>query len=257
MDKRGLATLDRLAGKIALVTGGANGQGEAISRLFAKEGATVIVTDILDDGKQVVEEINQNGGNAHFMKLDVSKQADWDKVISFIEEKFQKLDVLVNNAGIPGPGTVETLEEDLWHRVMDVNAKSVYLGMKAAVRIMKNNENGGSIINNSSIWGLVGSGRSAAYQSSKGAVTLLTKTAAVEFAKYNIRVNSIHPGIILTPMVKDSFASGRGQLIIDNTPLNRAGKPEEVAYAVLFLASDESSYITGVSLPVDGGYTTK
>lgn len=249
--------MGRLAGKIALVTGGANGQGTAISKLFAKEGATVIVTDILEEGSQVAEEICQNGGNAYFMKLDVSKRDEWDNVISYIEDKYQKLDVLVNNAGIPGPGTVEMLEEDLWHRVMDVNAKSVYLGMKTAVRLMKKNENGGSIINNSSIWGLVGSGRSAAYQSSKGAVTLLTKTAAVEFAKYNIRVNSIHPGIILTPMVKDSLASGRGQLIIDNTPLNRPGKPEEIAYAVLFLASDESSYITGVSLPVDGGYTAK
>lgn len=249
--------MGRLAGKIALVTGGANGQGTAISKLFAKEGATVIVTDILEEGSQVAEEICQNGGNAYFMKLDVSKRDEWDNVISYIEDKYQKLDVLVNNAGIPGPGTVEMLEEDLWHRVMDVNAKSVYLGMKASVRLMKKNQNGGSIINNSSIWGLVGSGRSAAYQSSKGAVTLLTKTAAVEFAKYNIRVNSIHPGIILTPMVKDSLASGRGQLIIDNTPLNRPGKPEEVAYAVLFLASDESSYITGVSLPVDGGYTAK
>jgi len=127
----------RLFGKIALVTGGANGQGAAISKLFAKEGAIVIVTDIAEEGRQVAEEINQNGGHAHFMKLDVSKREDWEHAISFIEEKYQKLDVLVNNAGMPGPGTVEMLEEDLWHRVMDVNAKSVYLGMKASVRLMK------------------------------------------------------------------------------------------------------------------------
>lgn len=249
--------MGRLEGKIALVTGAANGQGAAISKRFAKEGATVIVSDLSEDGEKVVETISQNGGRAHFVKLDVSSRNDWDSAIAFIKSKFNQLDILVNNAGIPGPGTIETLKEDLWHRVMDVNAKSVYLGMKVAVELMKENQHGGSIINNSSIWGLVGSGRSAAYQSSKGAVTLLTKTAAVEFAKYNIRVNSVHPGIILTPMVKDSLASGRGQQLIDNTPLNRLGQPEEVANAVLFLASDESSYITGVSLPVDGGYTAK
>ncbi|MFA8440132.1 SDR family NAD(P)-dependent oxidoreductase [Pueribacillus sp. YX66] len=249
--------MGRLEGKVALVTGAANGQGEAISQLFSKEGATVVVSDISDEGKEVVEEIKQNGGNACFVKMDVSKKSDWETAITLIKKNFKKLDVLVNNAGIPGPGTVETLEEEVWHRVMDVNAKSVYLGMQAVVSLMKSNENGGSIINNSSIWGLVGSGRSTAYQSSKGAVTLMTKTASVEFAKYNIRVNSVHPGIILTPMVKDSLASGRGQQLIDDTPLNRLGKPEEVAYAVLFLASDESSYITGVSLPIDGGYTAR
>ncbi|PWA08754.1 cyclopentanol dehydrogenase [Pueribacillus theae] len=250
--------MHRLEGKIALVTGGANGVGEAISKLFAREGATVIVSDIVNEGKDVADYINDNGGKAYFIKMDVSKSCDWDSTINFIKEHYNKLDVLVNNAGIPGAENVENLEENDWHHVMDVNAKSVFLGMKAAVRLMKQNLNGGSIINNSSIWGLVGSGRSAAYQGAKGAVTLLTKTASVEFAKYNIRVNSIHPGIILTPMVKkESLATGRGQVLIDNTPLNRLGKPEEVAYAMLFLASDESSYITGVSLPVDGGYTAR
>ncbi|MEI2472823.1 glucose 1-dehydrogenase [Peribacillus frigoritolerans] len=245
----------RLEGKIALVTGGTKGQGEAISKLFAKEGATVILADISNEGQEVVTNINDNGGNAHFVQLDVSKSNKWESTIRFIEENFNKLDILVNNAGIPGSQTIETLTEDEWQNIMDVNAKSVFLGMKTAVGLMKKNPYGGSIINNSSIWGLVGSGRSAGYQGSKGAVTLLTKTAAVEFSKYNIRVNSIHPGIILTPMVKNSLASGRGQILIDNTPLKRPGKPEEVANAVLFLASDESSYITGVALPIDGGYT--
>ena len=245
----------RLEGKIALVTGGAKGQGEAISKLFAKEGATVIVSDISDEGKDVSTYINNNGGEAHFIPMDVSKSGDWESTIDYIEGNFNRLDVLVNNAGIPGAKNIETLMENEWQNIMDVNAKSVFLGMKTAVSLMKKNLDGSSIINTSSIWGLVGSGRSAGYQGAKGAVTLLTKTAAIEFSKYNIRVNSIHPGIILTPMVKESTSSGRGQLLIDNTPLNRPGKPEEVANAVLFLASDESSYITGVALPIDGGYT--
>lgn len=245
----------RLEGKIALVTGGAKGQGEAISKLFAREGATVIISDITMEGQEVSTYINNNGGKSHFLPMDVSKSEDWASTLRFIEEKFNRLDVLVNNAGIPGAQTIETLQEEEWQTIMDVNAKSVFLGMKTAVTLMKKNSDGGSIINNSSIWGLVGSGRSAGYQGAKGAVTLLSKTAAIEFAKYNIRVNSIHPGIILTPMVKDSIESGRGQLLIDNTPLKRPGQPEEVANAVLFLASDDSSYITGVALPIDGGYT--
>jgi cyclopentanol dehydrogenase len=249
----------RLEGKIALVTGGAKGQGEVISKRFAKEGATVILTDISEEGQLVSTHINENGGRAQFIQMDVSKKNEWDSTVNFIQKKFNKLDVLVNNTGVGiiGSPNIESLEEDKWHQVMDVNAKSVYLGMQTAVRLMKNNSNGGSIINNSSIWGLVGSGRSAGYQASKGAVTLLTKTAAVEFSKYNIRVNSIHPGIILTPLGKKSIESGQGQILIDNTPLNRPGQPEEVANAVLFLASDESSYITGVALPIDGGYTAR
>ncbi|RNF39801.1 SDR family NAD(P)-dependent oxidoreductase [Planococcus salinus] len=247
--------MGRLEGKVALVTGGAKGQGEAISKIFAKEGATVIISDISEEGEEISNQINNNGGKAHFIPLDVSKSDQWTSIIDFIDDNYNRLDILVNNAGIPGAQNIETLLEDEWQTIIDVNAKSVFLGMKTAVNLMKRNSGGGSIINNSSIWGLVGSGRSAGYQGAKGAVTLLTKTAAIEFSKYNIRVNSIHPGIILTPMVKDSIESGRGQLLIDNTPLKRPGTPDEVAHAVLFLAADESSYITGVALPIDGGYT--
>lgn len=246
--------MGRLAGKVALVTGGAMGQGEVIAKLFHNEGASIVITDISEKGEVVASEINLLGGNCHFIQMDVSNSSQWDMVVDYIAHTFGKLDILVNNAGIAGRYTVEELKEDQWNQIMDINGKSVFLGMKKVLPLMKKN-NGGSIINTSSIWGLVGSGTSAAYHAAKGAIKLLTKTTAIEFAPYHIRVNSIHPGIIRTPMSQDLIESEKGKRFIEMTPLKRPGTPEEVAHTVLFLASDESSFITGASIPVDGGYT--
>ena len=246
----------RLTGKVAIVTGAANGMGQSEALIFAREGARVAVADLLEtEGRQVADKIKAAGGEAIFVKLDVGNEAEWEKAVKATVEAFGKLDVLVNNAGISGTFDPDTLSTPAWDKLMEINAKGVFLGMKHAIPAMQR-AGGGSIINISSISGVVGQlGIHMAYNASKGAVRTMTKSAAVQYAKDGIRVNSVHPGML--PPMKSSKGSADPawrDKMIRAVPLKREGRVEEVAHAVLFLASDEASYITGVELPVDGGF---
>jgi NAD(P)-dependent dehydrogenase (short-subunit alcohol dehydrogenase family) len=247
--------MDRLKGKVALISGGARGQGAAEARLFTAEGAKVVLGDVLDkETRALAEEINRNAPKSALpIHLDVTRASDWRAAVDACEHEFGGLDILVNNAGIANAkGITETSEED-WDAIVAVNQKGVWLGMKAAITAMRK-RGAGSDINISSIYGLIGSAGSAAYHGTKGAVRLLTKAAAVQYAPENIRVNSVHPGVIKTPMLE-----GLGELdiaaITAMAPMKRAGTPEEVGYVVLFLASNEASFVTGAEYVVDGGYT--
>ena len=246
----------RLSGKVALISGGASGMGQSEAMIFAREGARVIVGDILEaEGKEVVARIGGAGGQAGFEKLDVTNEADWQAAVAAAVARFGKLDILVNNAGISGTYDPDTTSTAAWDRIMDVNAKGVFLGMKHAIPAMQR-AGGGSIVNISSISGFVGQRMiHMAYNASKGAVRIATKAAAVQYARDGIRVNSVHPGM-LPPMrsSKTSADPAWRAKMIGAVPMKREGRVEEVAYAVLFLASDEASYITGTELVVDGGY---
>src|SRR5438067_5126414 len=246
----------RLAGKVALITGGASGMGQSEAMIFAREGAKVAVADVLEfEARQVVEKIAAAGGQARFVKLDVTSETDWEAAIKATVTAFGKLDLLVNNAGISGTFDPDTLSTSAWDTLLNVNAKGVFLGMKHAAPAMRA-AGGGSIVNISSISGFVGQDRiHMGYNASKGAVRIMTKSAAVQFAQHGIRVNSVHPGIL--PPMRTSKASADPawrEKSLRAVPLKREGRVEEVAHAVLFLASDEASYITGIELPVDGGY---
>ena len=246
----------RLDGKVAIVTGAANGMGRSEALIFAREGAKVAVADLLEtEGRQVADKIKAAGGQAIFVNLDVVNEAEWEKAVKATVDAFGKLDVLVNNAGISGTFDPDNLSTPAWDRILDINAKGVFLGMKHAIPAMQR-AGGGSIVNISSISGVVGQlGIHMAYNASKGAVRTMTKSAAVQYAKDGIRVNSVHPGM-LPPMksAKGSADPAWREKMIRAVPLKREGRVEEVAHAVLFLASDEASYITGVELPVDGGF---
>jgi NAD(P)-dependent dehydrogenase (short-subunit alcohol dehydrogenase family) len=249
----------RLAGKVALISGGARGMGAVEARLFAREGARVVIGDILEaEGRQVEADIKAAGGEAVFVRLDVTSEADWQRAVATTVSRFGKLNILVNNAGIGGPGLVETTSVEEWDRVMDVNARGVFLGTKTAIPAMRQ-AGGGSIINISSQLGLVGVDNSSPqYQASKGAVRLLTKATAIQYAREGIRVNSVHPGPIATPMTAARRADPQQyQLTVSRIPLGRYGQPEDVAYGVLYLASDESAYVTGSELVIDGGWTAQ
>lgn len=245
----------RLAGKVALITGAARGMGEAEARIFAGEGAKVVVADVLDaEGRRVADEINRaESGHAIYVHLDVTQASDWGNAVASAERSFGALHILINNAGILSLAGVEQTTEAEWQRIVDVNQKGVWLGMKVSAPALRR-AGGGSMVNISSIYGLIGSGGSAAYHGTKGAVRILSKTAAAEFAPGNIRVNSVHPGIIATPMV-EPLAPDKRKSVASAGCIKREGRPEEVAYGVLFLASDEASYVTGAELVIDGGYT--
>ena len=249
----------RLEGKVALISGGARGQGAAEARLFSQEGAKVVIGDILDaEGQQVEAEIAETGGECVYVHLDVTSEEDWRAAIGEAVSRFGKLDVLVNNAGIFPPASIEDTTEELWDRIMDINGKGVFLGTKLAIPEMRK-AGGGSIINISSVAGLRASAGAAAYGASKGAVRLFTKSTAVQYARDNIRANSVHPGVIETDMTLpnlliDEDARRRSA---ERVPLGRIGMPEDVAYGVLFLASDESSFMTGSELVIDGGRTAR
>ena len=249
----------RLAGKVALISGGARGMGAVEARLFAREGARVVIGDILDaEGRQVESDIRAADGEALYVHLDVTSEADWQRAVAAAVSRFGKLDVLVNNAGIGGPGRVEDTTLEAWTRVMTVNATGVFLGSKAAIPALRA-AGGGSIVNISSQLGLVGvEHTSPQYQASKGAVRLLTKATALQYAKDRIRVNSVHPGPILTPMTQARRADPEHyRTMVSRIPLGRYGEPDEVAYGVLYLASDESSFVTGSELVIDGGWTAQ
>lgn len=246
----------RLAGKVAIISGGARGMGAAEARLFAQEGAKVVVGDLLEmAGKQVVAEINAIGGEAMFARLDVTDEASWQDAVSAAAARFGKVDVLVNNAAILRTERLLDTTGQIWDEVMDVNATGTFLGVKSVVGEMRK-AGGGSIINISSGAGITGSERNTAYHASKGAVRIFTKAAAIQYAGDNIRVNSVHPGPVDTDMLASSLSVARSRRPQD-VPLGRAGRPEEVAYGVLYLASDESAFVTGSELVIDGGRTAE
>jgi len=249
----------RLEGKVAFISGGARGMGAAEARLFASEGAMVAIADVLEEeGRQVAAQIGEAGGKAIFLPLDVTSESQWQEAIAATVAEFGKLDILVNNAGIGGHGNVENTTVEDWDRVMDINAKGVFLGTKSAIPELRR-AGGGSIINISSQLGLVGVDNSSPqYQASKGAVRLLTKSTAIQYAGEGIRANSVHPGPIITPMTEAGRADqDRNELTLSRIPLGRHGEPGDVAYGVLFLASDESSFMTGSELVIDGGWTAQ
>ena len=248
----------RLEGKGALISGGARGMGAEEARIFAREGAKVVIGDISEDeGKAVEAQISEAGGQALFVRLDVTQESDWTSAVDQAVSRFGKLDVLVNNAGISSRAFTDDIGIDAWDKIMEVNSKGVFLGTRAAVPKMLE-AGGGSIINISSIMGLVGSaGGHPAYNASKGAVRIFSKAMAVRHGKDNIRVNSVHPGF-MPPMASGiAYDQEQRRGSLEQTPLGREGRIEEVANAVLFLASDEASYITGAELAVDGGFTAK
>ena len=251
--------MGRLDGKVAIISGGARGQGATEARMFAREGAKVVFGDVLDDeGKQVEAEINESGGEATYVHLDVTREDDWRSAGETAVSRYGKLDILVNNAGILiRKGLEETTVED-WDRIMGVNAKGVFLGTKQAIPAMRR-AGGGSIINISSTAGLVGSPNgSPSYTASKGAVRLFTKATAIQYAKEGIRCNSVHPGPIDTEMIRDTITDpARLEQRMERLPMGRVGKPEDIAYGVLYLASDESSFVTGSELVIDGGTTAQ
>ncbi|ATY13118.1 3-oxoacyl-ACP reductase [Amycolatopsis sp. AA4] len=243
----------RLKGKVALLTGATGGIGQATAELFAREGARLVVTDVDPDAVEKLAARLETDVLAEV--LDVSSPENWREVVERTRQRFGRLDVLVNIAGIVDWPGIEETTVDGWDRVIAVNQTGTWLGMKTAMPLLRASGNG-SVVNTSSVLGLVGSGAAAAYQASKGAVRLLTKTAAVEYATRGVRVNSVHPGVIATPMIQDLLdEQGDRQPDIVRTPMRRAGSPAEVARAMLFLASDESSFVTGTELVVDGGLT--
>ena len=249
--------MERLKGKVALISGGARGQGAAEARLFVAEGAKVVIGDVLDDDcRKAAAAINARySTSAVALYLDVTRAADWMTAVAACEREFGGLDILVNNAGIANVRGIEDTSEEEWDAVVNINQKGVWLGMKHAIPAMRK-RGGGSIINISSIYGLIGSSGSAAYHGAKGAVRLLTKSAAIQYAPDKIRVNSIHPGLILTPML-NIVTREELQPLIEATPLKRGAQPEEVGWCAVFLASDEASFVTGSELVVDGGYTAQ
>ena len=249
----------RLAGKVALISGGARGMGAAEARLFAREGARVVIGDVLEAEARAVEaDVRAKGGEAVFARLDVTSEADWQQAVAIALRHFGTLNVLINNAGIGGASRLEDTTVEAWDRVMDVNAKGGFLGSKAVIPAMRQ-AGGGSIVNISSQLGLVGMADSSPqYQASKGAVRLLTKLTALQYAKEGIRANSVHPGPIVTPMTERRRAEPAiYESMVSRIPLGRYGEADEVAYGVLYLASDESAFVTGSELVIDGGWTAQ
>lgn len=246
----------RLQGKVALITGAASGMGEAMARLFAREGARVMVADMLDaEGRRVADDIAVTGADAVFQPLDVTQEASWEAAMGAVQARWGRLDILVNNAGISGSAAQDLYDVALWDRIMAVNARGTFLGVRHAVAAMKP-QGGGAIVNISSISGNVGQERiHCAYNASKAAVRLLTKTVAVQEGQAGIRINTVHPGLM--PPMRTSGATadpGFRAKMLAHVPMGRPGRIEEVAHAVLFVASDEASYMTGTELHVDGGY---
>jgi NAD(P)-dependent dehydrogenase (short-subunit alcohol dehydrogenase family) len=246
----------RLKGKVAIVTGAAHGIGAAVVRAFAAEGAKVLVGDILDDeGTALVAGLNagKDPPIAAYMHFDVTRMADWQEAVVRAERLFGPLTTLVNNAGVPGRPGIEDTTEEAWSRTIDTDLKGTWLGMKACMPAFRR-AGGGAVVNTCSNYALVASGRAAAYHSAKGGVLSLSRAAAVEYAGQKIRVNAVLPGVVATPR-NASLPADWARTLIDQTPLGRIARPDEIAPAYVFLASDEASFVTGTSLVVDGGYT--
>jgi len=265
--------MNRLDGKVALISGAARGIGGETAQLMAKVGATVVVADVLDDlGRQTVEAIRASGGQAEYAHLDVAREEDWIAAIGLTTGRFGKLDILVNNAGVFVGKSIEEISLDEWNKLVAVNMTGVFLGTKLAAPALrdaaKSSEHGSAIVNLASIAGIVGSQLDPLYSMTKGGVTLFTKSAALEFGRkgYRIRVNSIHPGVIQTDMGEQTFVARARrtgsndtapvrQLVSDSVPWGRLGVPMDIAKGIVFLASDDSGYMNGAGLVVDGGFT--
>jgi cyclopentanol dehydrogenase len=243
----------RLEGKVALITGASRGQGAAEATLFAEEGASVLLGDIRDElGREHADHITESGGTARYLPLDVTEAEQWSDAVAYAEAEFGKLDVLVNNAGVATfSGAVDTSDEE-WQHNVGVNQTGIFYGLRACIPVMQRT-GGGSIVNIASCFAFAAVPGYFAYQASKGAVVMMTKAAAVEYAERNVRVNTICPGLIITPMT-ETEPRDAVEANIRETPLGRAGTDIEIAYGALFLASDESSFVTGTELIIDGGY---
>jgi NAD(P)-dependent dehydrogenase (short-subunit alcohol dehydrogenase family) len=255
----------RLKNKVALLTGAAAaiegelmGFGGATAHLFVREGAKVVLTDIRDElGERAASALRDLGADVLYRHLDVASETDWRQAIGETLDAYGRLDILFNNAGVSFPAKVEELTEEIWDRELAVHAKGAFLGTKTAIPAMRRG-GGGSIINTSSVMGIVGSPTSPAYSAAKGAIRLFTKTAALQYAKENIRVNSIHPGYATTPLTAERFSPPDvNKVLLDRTPMGRLGTAKDIANGVLFLASDESSWMTGAELVIDGGMTAQ
>ena len=243
----------RIDGKVALVTGGASGIGAAHVRVFAAEGAKVVVADVQEDkGREVADSVNNAGGVAVFVRLDVTNADDWQNAVNAAISQFGKLTTLINNAGVYWPGGVEEETTEKWNKMLAINQTGVWLGMKTAVPALRDSGSG-VIVNISSLYGLIGSPGSIAYHATKGAVRIMTKAAALEYVRQGIRVNSIHPGQIDTPILA-GLTPEQNEQIKEATPMGRLGRPEEIAFGSLYLCSDEASYTTGIELVIDGGW---
>jgi 3(or 17)beta-hydroxysteroid dehydrogenase len=258
----------RLQGKVALLTGAAAaikgelmGFGGAAAHLFVREGAKVVLTDIRDElGERAVAALRAEGHDARYMHLDVTSEQNWAQVVDAVMAAHGRLDILFNNAGVSFPAKVEDITVEIWERELGVHAKGVFLGTRTAIPAMRKG-GGGSIINTSSVMGIVGSPTSPAYSAAKGAkgaIALFTKSAALQYAKENIRINSVHPGYADTPLTLKRFSDPAVRKeLLDRTPMGRLGTAEDIANGVLFLASDESSWVTGSELVIDGGMTAQ
>ncbi len=249
----------RLDGKVALISGGARGQGAVEAKLFCDEGAKVVLGDILDEqGRAVERDLQASGAEATYVHLDVTREVDWRDAVAMAERQYGKLNILVNNAGVTMRLSIEETSEEDWDDIMAINVKGVFMGTKCAIPAMRR-AGGGSIINISSVAGIVGSSTSsAAYSATKGAVRLFTKAAAMQHVQENIRCNSVHPGPIATEMIRGLMADEAAwDQRLARLPMGRVGTAEEVALGVVYLASDESSYMTGSELVIDGGTTAQ
>ncbi|WP_054025680.1 SDR family NAD(P)-dependent oxidoreductase [Bacillus sp. FJAT-28004] len=244
----------RFQDKVAIVTGGASGIGEVTVRLFAEEGAKVVIADFSDQGQAVSDQLNAEGFDTLFVKTDVANEEDVIHMVSQTVNKYGKLDILFANAGIAKDGPADLLSAEAWKRTIDINLTGVFLCDKYAIKQMLAQGTGGSIVNCGSIHSHVGKANVTAYASAKGGVKLLTQSLSADYATKGIRVNAICPGYIDTPLIQGR-SEAITQHLIDLHPMKRLGRPEEVGKAVLFLASDDASFITGTSLLVDGGYT--
>ena len=260
-----MASVGRLSGKVALITGASSGLsgslmgfGGAAARLFADEGCSVVLTDIKDeDGINTAKQIRDLGGTATYHHLDVTKAEDWITILKETVDSYNKIDILVNNAGSSARYTIEETTSETWQAQMDIHGKGVFLGTKHVIPYLRQN-GGGSIINISSIYGMIGSPSSTAYHIAKGASRLFTKSAAIQYASENIRVNSIHPGFAFTPLTEVNYSKPDLQeWVLDRIPLGRMGEAMEIAYGILYLASDEASFVTGSELVIDGGTTAQ